>query len=210
MKENKLKKEEIRKNIFLLRFSDQQEQAKTFLRFQEHYESPEFRGKIFSLDEFKDWYTKIKGAFSYYTDWIGFNFPSEILKPFRDGAFDPLSEQEKQVLELFKDTKDPFYVISVWNIGEKDEMTYLLKHEIAHGFFYTRPEYKEEAQKILSKYDLGELKEWLRGRGGYHESVIEDECHAFGLTGTKSLTVQIPTKMREELEALFQRFYIRG
>ncbi len=203
-----MEKQEIRKNIFLLKFNDQVEQASTFLRFQEHYESPEFRGKIFSLDEFKDWYTKQKGSFSYYTDWIGFNFPSEVLKPFKGGKFDPLSEKEKEILKLFEGVEDPFYVISVYAVDEKQEMSYLLKHEIGHALFYTESEYKKKAQEILSRYDLTDLKDWLRSRGGYHEDVIEDECHAFALTGSKKLTVPIQPELRKEMEELFEAFYI--
>ncbi len=41
----------IHPQIFLLSFPTQEYLAKTFLRFQEHYESPEFRGKIFSLEK---------------------------------------------------------------------------------------------------------------------------------------------------------------
>jgi hypothetical protein len=88
--------------IHLLTFDNQIDLTSTFLRFQEHYESPFFKGKYFTLDEFKEWYIKTSpngkksGKFTYYTDWGGFNIPSYILKPFYNGAFNPLSENEKQ------------------------------------------------------------------------------------------------------------------
>ncbi|OGZ16930.1 MAG: hypothetical protein A3H76_05890 [Candidatus Lloydbacteria bacterium RIFCSPLOWO2_02_FULL_54_12] len=52
--------------------------AMTFVRMQEYYESgsPRFRGRIFTLGEFKDWYRKERGRWSYANDWSGFNVPS--------------------------------------------------------------------------------------------------------------------------------------
>jgi len=102
----KIAKTNIRENIFLLDFETQEELTSTFLRFQEFYESPEFQGKIFTLQEYKAWYTKLKGKFSYYTDWGGFNIPSRILESFYKGKFDPLSEAEKQFLDMFKLRKE--------------------------------------------------------------------------------------------------------
>ena len=58
----------VRKDIFHLKFNSQQELAETFLRFQEHYESPKYRGKVFTLGEFRKWYTDVHGSFSYYQD----------------------------------------------------------------------------------------------------------------------------------------------
>ena len=97
-----MKLEELIENIYHVSFPTRKEAASTFLRFQEHYESPQFRGKIFSLDEFKEWYTansekgKAKGKFTYYDDWGGFNIPSYILEPFYKGLFNPLSEKESK------------------------------------------------------------------------------------------------------------------
>lgn len=75
-------------NILEVHFDDPHDCAATFLRFQEHYESPEFRGKIFTLEEYQRWYIahsprgQTTGAFTYEEDWTGFNIPSEILDPF--------------------------------------------------------------------------------------------------------------------------------
>jgi hypothetical protein len=200
-----MEKIEVRKNIFLVSFPTHNELCSTFLRFQEYYESPEFRGKIFTLDEYKDWYIKIKGSFSYFTDWSGFNISSNVFVPFREGKFNPLSEQEINLLKSFENDNGPFYLIGVSNTGTQKDPR-LLKHEIAHGLFYTEPEYKRKAQEILSRYDLEDLKNWLRDQGGYHESVIEDECHAYGLTGSRKLTVEIPQELSNELNALFESY----
>jgi len=46
-----VKKKRLLKDIFLLHFKSQHQMASTFLRFQEHYESPKFAGDIFTLKE---------------------------------------------------------------------------------------------------------------------------------------------------------------
>ena len=71
--------------IYHVSFPNQYLLAATFLRFQEHYESPKFRGRIFDWEEFMDWYAEQKGKFSYLQDWSGFNLPSPVFEPFRSG-----------------------------------------------------------------------------------------------------------------------------
>ena len=203
-KEKKIKKTEVIKNIFVLEFDNQVDLASTFIRFQEHYESPEFKGRFFSLDEYKEWYTKMKGDFTYYTDWGGFNIPSYVLVPFYEGKFNPLTVSENQILELFKENEGSFYIIGLYSKNENLKLS--LDHEIAHGLFYTEPEYKEKVLEILNKYDLEVLKTWLRSKGGYHEVVLLDECHAYGLTGSKKLTVEIDSEMKMELKQLFEEW----
>ena len=83
----KIKFSEIIPNIFWFNFDTQEECAKTFCRFEEYYESPFWQGKIFTLDEYKEWYIKTYGQWSYYTDWSGFNIPDYAFKPFFDGKF---------------------------------------------------------------------------------------------------------------------------
>jgi hypothetical protein len=147
---------EVAPKVYLLTFDTQKDVTSTFLRFQEHYESPEFAGKVFTLDEYKEWYVKnspngIKtGEFTYYSDWSGFNIPSTILQPFYEGKFHPLSEAEQRILDLFRDKEHPFYIIGVHKESKSFEK--LLRHETAHGLFFTNPEYKKEALDIITKY----------------------------------------------------------
>ena len=88
----------------------------TVVRIAEYFESPEFKGKIFKLDQFKKWYMKSqnKKKFTYYKDWSGYNIPSKELKPFLDGEFDPLNWKEKQFLEIFRNVKGRFYIICTY------------------------------------------------------------------------------------------------
>jgi len=197
--------------IHLLIFENQQDITSTFLRFQEHYESPEFRGKIFTFDEFQEWYVKnspkgaVSGEFTYYSDWNGFNIPSYILKPFYNGKFNPLSEQERSFLDIFKDEGGTFYIIGVHKESKiKDQ---LLKHEIAHGLFYTNDSYRLEVQQTLSRFDdIKKIKEELSLKAGYHEEVLEDEVHAYSIDYESNLKTPIPEKLSEELRKLYEKY----
>jgi len=80
-------KKKISEDIYLLVFKNQIDLTSTLLRFQEHFESPKFKDKIFSHKEFVNWYSKGKEGFTYFKDWSGFNFPSTNLKNFKNGQF---------------------------------------------------------------------------------------------------------------------------
>lgn len=186
-----MKIEEIVENVFNVNFDTQEELASTFLRFQEHFESPEFKGKVFTLEKFKEWYIanspegKATGRFTYYEDWGGFNIPSPILKPFYEGLFNPVSENENKILDAFKDKKDKnFYII-----GTFGNQAYLLRHETAHGLFYTNKDYKREVLNELDKLDTktrNKIDDILKEMG-YHSDVLADESHAYLITPLKTL-----------------------
>lgn len=180
---------EIIKNIYHIRASTQHELTSLFVRFQEHYESPFFRGKYFTLAEFKKWYIKNSeggkknGKFTYYDDWAGFNIPSYVLEPFYQKKFDPLSSQEKWLLKTFeKERHHRFYLIGTF--GRKKPR--LLKHEVAHGLFYTDSAYRKEMcalLKQLTKEDKKTIHHYLKCTAGYHPQVFDDETHAHVLAG---------------------------
>ncbi len=200
----------VAEKVHLLTFQTQLEVTSTFLRFQEHYESPKFTGMVFSFDEYKEWYVKnspngIKtGEFTYYADWSGFNIPGEILKPFYEGKFHPLSEAEQIILDMFKDEENPFYIIGVHKESKSFEK--LLRHETAHGLFFTNPEYRKEALGIIAKYDTSEVRKDLLASGGYGENVLDDEVHAYSISGGKSLGANIPEELSKEMNELFEKY----
>jgi hypothetical protein len=199
------------RNIHLLTFENQLDITSTFLRFQEYYESPKFKGEFFTLEEFKEWYIKNSpkgietGKFTYYSDWNGFNIPSYILEPFYKNKFKNLSESEKNILNIFKDEKEPFYIIGVHKQSKLNDQ--VLKHEIAHGLFSTNQYYKKEVLSILSKYETELIKQELRLKGGYHEDVLDDEVHAYSLTSSSKLETKIPRKLTEELKSIYNKYY---
>lgn len=175
---------EILPNIFHLHFQTKGELTRTFIRFQEHYESPKFRNKIFSLKEYKKWYSKTSekgiktGKFTYFSDWSGFNIPSKTLNAFYEGKFNPLLKREKEFLEYFKDKSHSFYVIGTF----ESKRTITLQHEIGHALYYLNPEYHTKINIVLESMPK-EIKDtfntYLGGSGGYHESVFDDERHAY-------------------------------
>lgn len=200
----------VAENIHVLTFETQRDVASTFLRFQEHYESPRFRGEIFSLEEFMLWYIQTSskgmasGKFTYYTDWNGFNIPSYVLKPFYEGKFNPLSEQEEMLLRIFKDEIEPFYIIGIHKALEHVDQ--LLTHEIAHGLFSVNKQYREDVLRVLSQFDLEALKKELRSKAGYHEEVLNDEIHAYSIDAQSNLETPIPKVLSLELRKLYESY----
>jgi hypothetical protein len=197
----KIAKSRIAKGIYLLRFKTQYELAATFLRVQEHYESPRFHGRIFSLEQFMDWYAKRYGNFAYYEDWAGFNVPSTALQPFYEGKFDPLSEKEKKFLRLFKGLRERFYVIGIYDSGAKDSMT----HELAHALFYVDDRYRKAVRKAMRGYDTTKLARQIAD-AGYARHVIPDEIQAYIIAPSGKLGA-LPAlgPLRQELRALFRK-----
>jgi hypothetical protein len=169
---------EVVPGVLHMKFPSQRLMASTMLRFQEHYESPKFRNKAFTLDEFKKWYAKNQsktGTFSYYQDWEGFNIPSRILRRFIKGDFAPLSSKERALLEIVSGRQGRFYLIAT---AGKDGDPETLRHEVAHGLWYTRPDYRRRAQALLKGVDLVPVFAMLENLG-YHKSVWLDEAHAW-------------------------------
>lgn len=172
-------------DIFHITFEKNRDMAETFMRFQEHYESPEFRGKIFTREEFERWYTahseggKETRGFTYCEDWGGFNIPSYVLEPFHDGKFDPLSEGETALLRLFEGRRQRLFYIFATREKKKAST---FDHELAHGLFYTNESYRDAVLSVLSRIHDGTRREmhgFLLGLAGYHPSVIDDESHAY-------------------------------
>jgi hypothetical protein len=157
--------------ILHLVFSTREEMCRTMLRFAEHYESPEFRNKIFTLEEFKTWYSK-GGEFTYYTDWGGYNIPGYIFEPFKKGLFKDMTESEQTVLSILPNTTE-FYLIAT------DESYSALKHELAHALYYLNPEYAETVKGILTNAPNIEVPFEALKKLGYCEEVLLDEVQAY-------------------------------
>lgn len=116
-----------------------------------------------------------------------------------------MSVREKQLLSVFGEKPEPFYSIGIYGDVDKSPD---LSHEIAHGLFYTNPEYRASVIEVLGQFDLSKLKTKLRGMAGYHEDVLDDECQAY-CVGESSLIDLISTKMREAIRQIYKK-YTRG
>jgi hypothetical protein len=191
-------KSTVAESIFLVRFDTQYALASTFLRVQEHYESSRFRNRVFSLEQYMDWYADRFGAFTYYQDWSGFNVPSTALDPFYEGKFDPLLEKEKRLLRLFESERRPFYVIGVSN--DED-----LEHELTHALFFTRPAYRKAVRAAMRGYDTSALEKRLADLG-YHRSVLLDEAHAYLIAPPDGRGWSLPKLggLRKKLRAIYR------
>lgn len=153
----------------------QNELGLTFMRFQEHYESAnrKFRNNIFTVGQLRNWYSETYGSNSYHTHWVGFNFPSRVLKPFKDGLFDPLTDEEQGLLHLLRYRNDEFYIIGAQTGG-------ILRHELSHALYASNPKYKEEIDTFLNKNkkQLVKTNKYILDKG-YCKDVLYDEIQAY-------------------------------
>ena len=150
-----------------------------FLRFQEHYESPRFKGSVFTWAQYVAWYKSARGSFSYPWDWAGYNFPGRTLTPFRAGAFDPLTRREKALLEALADVGDDDYVI-----GTQGGDLGSLEHELAHAFWHIDAGYRRAVSAVLEGGDYARQAAFLAEGDGYDPSVFTDEIQACAVDGS--------------------------
>ena len=198
-----MRKSKLAERIFLVEFDSQYLLASTFLRIQEHYESRKYRNRVFSLEEFMDWYAATFGAFTYFEDWSGFNVPSEAFEAFYQGTFNPLSKKEERLLGLFRRESRPFYVIG---LSSKDD----LKHELAHALFSTQPEYKKAVVAAMRGFDTSVLKRRL-AKMGYHAHVLPDEVQAYLIAPEDAPggTPRSLTRLRRTLQSIYREYSTR-
>lgn len=188
--------------IYFVRFTSQYEMAATFMRFQEYFESPKFRGKIFTREEFMDWYARQKGRFTYFEDWSGFNIPGRILRIFYRGKFHPLTQKEEKLLRAFRQIKGNFYIIAAL---KTDAVT--LRHEIVHALFYMNANYQKAVVRCFRQYNIAKLRRAIVRSNGYHPDLALDELNAYILTGMSALNdirgKDVRTGLRKGLKRLF-------
>jgi hypothetical protein len=169
----KLKKQPY--NSVWISADSQKELGETFIRFQEFYEHPnkKYKNKTFTLGDIKNYYSLKYGADIYSELWIGFNFPSLVLVPFKQGLFDPLTPQEKELLGLLKYRNDNYYII-----GAQNNST--LRHELSHAMYGYDIKYKESIDSFIKKNAKGFSKVSQHiVKKGYDKSVLNDELQAY-------------------------------
>lgn len=155
-------------------YDDRIKLAKAFVRIQEHYENPKFRGQIFTLGQLREWYSEFHGGWTYYTDWSGFNVPAEAVLPFVDGHFDPLSPEEQELVDAVRYHPHDFYLIGTYK-GDKGT----LYHEKMHALWYLNKQYKNMVQNYVDcVFNVEPVIAHLRDLG-YHEHVLQDELQAY-------------------------------
>lgn len=163
-------------NVYLVEFEDSEEMARTFCRIQEFYESPMFRGRYFTLEEFKQYHTGIFGKWDYYTRWGGFNVPGNVFRLF-ESMFKDLSPDEKKLVEEIRKyevgQRDKFYVIAapVDDSGTKN-------HELHHALFYLDEYYQKKVVEYVKANYAEKVAAWLL-ENNYSKEVLIDEIAAY-------------------------------
>ncbi|OIO64544.1 hypothetical protein AUJ68_05710 [Candidatus Woesearchaeota archaeon CG1_02_57_44] len=220
--------------IVFLEFESQREMAAALLRFQEYYECPRFRGRVFTLREYKEWYRGQYGRFTYLTDWVGFNFPCTVLDPFLQGRFRPLRKAELEILGLLKLLRRPFYVIATEGIrpswtpsGNKAAKGRPARRSIPHSdasparphpakqlrttlrhelahALYHVSAGYRQAVQDLLVDDLPLLTQEVRRMGDYADRVLADEVQAY-LVGNSG-ALQVSPKLIGQVGELFEQY----
>lgn len=188
-------------HIYLLTFKTRYELCMSFVRMQEFYESPKFKGKYFTLEEYIDYWSLEhgKGSFTYPSTWNGFNIPSEVFQKWTK-TFQDLRPREENILEsvgglLMKEygccrDNEKYYVIAVHEEDGKGIMEGAIRHETAHALYCLYPEYKKSCDGLLKnipKKQYAVAKKILKGMG-YCNTVINDELQAYYSTQSGIIT----------------------
>jgi len=202
---------EISPKTFLFTYDNQYDLCMSFVRMQEYYESPEFKGKYFTLEEFMDWWSngmsRTRGSFDYPSRWNGFNLPGNVilnwlficdedvlrLKEYK--MMCRLAKKFKIDVEgvtngtgfymCLKDKLDGVYVIGCHK-KDPDKLE-TVDHELAHALYTLNGDYKKKCKKLLRSLKKGDFiykkaYEDILDKG-YDKSVIDDELQAYFSTG---------------------------
>jgi hypothetical protein len=204
---------EVRPRIFFLQFKRNYDLCMQFLRYQEFYESPnaKFRGHSFDLLSFMEWYSfsRKQGYFSYPIDWAGFNIPGETIKKVWDAGIPDKSIYDFEMLLLYQKFLAQYPDNKFYIIGACKGATKTMKHELAHGLFYTQPEYKTEMSKLvknLTKPFYTKMCKSLK-KIGYTPKVYVDECQAYLSTGVPEYFKLNIKKQREPFVKLYDEWF---
>lgn len=202
---------EVKPKIFLLDFRNPYDLAMHFMRYQEFYESasPRFRDHTWTWIDFMRWYSHKYGGgkFSYAFDWAGFNIPGNTIETVWSMGIPDVNEYDKRMFDIAGQCKEKakgdFYLIGA--TGKSS----VLKHEIAHGFFYTIPEYKAEMTHLNKELDPKFRKQVnvTLKKMGYTPKVFIDECQAYLATGVSEQFTMPLKKEDKPFISTYNRYY---
>jgi hypothetical protein len=146
-------------------------------RFGEFASHPDFKGKVFHWDDLKKWEIERYGAFRYLDFWEGFTLYGRDLQPFREGRFDPLTDDERRLLALLDDADDETVVIAS---AEGDRETF--SHELVHALYERVADYRDSVDAAFGGARLPKMHAELR-KMSYREDALVNESNAYLATG---------------------------
>lgn len=204
---------EIRPRIFALKFKRNYDLCMQFMRYQEFYESPnkKFRDHAFELLDYMEWYSfcRNQGYFSYPVDWSGFNIPGEVIQKVWDLGIPDRNLYDYEMRMLYRSFLEKYPDGKFYIIGARKNAEQTMRHEIAHGFFYTQPEYKKtmvSLVKDLKKPFFNSMCKSLK-KMGYTSRVYVDECQAYLSTGmVPAFTVKVK-KERDPFIQVYNEYF---
>jgi len=188
-----IKVEKLFPRVYLLTFDTRYELCMSFIRWQEFYESPKFRGKYFELEEFMDYWSKEfgNGSFDYPATWNGFNIPGQIILDWvvkQTKAFGAPRGKEMEVLHELQtilndegDTISDSYIIAAHKDQSAGDMKATMDHEVAHAFYHLYPKYRRSCNKLIKKASKKDIATATRTllELGYCKKVLNDEIQAY-------------------------------
>lgn len=202
-----MKMKRVAKGIYFFKFKNQYESTFTMMRLQEYYESPlaALRGKALRLEKFMDVYAKKYGNFTYFTDWAGFNVPDYAVRGFEQAYYSlDMTDKEFMLLESISRIEDDKYYI----IASHTDDAY--NHEVAHAFYYLRPQYKKDVDALIDSLPASDLKLLKKDllRMGYSDkkAIIYDETQAYLATSNNKYFLKW---FKRDLPSYYKRFVKR-
>lgn len=172
---------EILPNVLHFNFRSYRTMVRHFLRFQEYWENPHFRNKIFTHKEYKDWYLQQHDSYDIEVSWAGCAVSEKAFEPFFNKQFKP-NDKEKAVLEVVKHLRgDRFFVIT--SVGN-DQDTVL--HETAHAMYGMNAQYRKQVKSILESTLSAKTRDFLNtelSKMEYGPLRFDDELHAYLMEG---------------------------
>lgn len=181
----------------------------TFLRSQEYYESdnPDFKGRAFHLEDYMTWYASERGqgVFNYPQTFDGYNVSEKVITGAL-GSAQSINEwtiYDQAMRDVCSVIEDEFGIKDYYLIGSAAPCVMdsdVVRHEIAHGFYYLDENYKVEVDHLLNEFgkEAAPIHQHLEMLG-YSKDVWEDETQAY-LIGGFALKGEVPEKIRAVFE----------
>jgi len=210
-------------HVYVLTYDTQYELCMSFVRLQEFYESPKFKDKYFTLEEFIDYWAEEfgNGSFNYPAKWNGFNLSGKTIQNWihtfakKEKTF---RSRESELINTINDLMDSegaayedIYIIGVHKESTKKERQECIEHELAHALYCLNPKYRKTSDKLLRNISDKDhnIVVGLLARMGYGKNVIADEAQAYFSTQRNTSKKTISLKKRTVFAKNFQQFKIK-